>query len=276
MSEINLKDFISIAKETIYQAGEFTLQNQNKVQDLGKEETFAGDDTELLKKKRSAKTIIDIQVQEQLIQKISQSFDTSDIYLDAEEESRYKEKFSTDNQSKYTLIVDPIDSTLGYLLGQDYFSINLGLVSQEKVLAAFVYYPKRKQLYYLDENSVPSLEKNQVKETLISKNDQSLVIFKNHRISDEIVSLLESRGYTIDSDPQDEYGEALLKCIHGQYRACIFHTPQIRDVLLGAIIEKMENGFAINNQEEKLIWLNGGRLPLAIFGFKKESLNLKF
>lgn len=53
----------------------------------------------------------------------------------------------------------------------------------------------------------------------------------------------------------------------GNYYACIFHTPQIRDVLIGAIIEHIPGGYAIDWEGKKLIWTNGGRLKNAIFGF---------
>jgi len=39
------------------------------------------------------------------------------------------------------------------------------------------------------------------------------------------------------------------------------------------LIEKMKGGFAIDSFGKNLVWLNGGRLPSAIFGFKKESIN---
>lgn len=273
MNKISLNEFILVSKQAIYNAGKFALDNQDKVKDIGKKiENFDGD-SDLIKKKRSAKTIIDIKIQEQLLITISKAFDTKDICVDCEEESKYKDKFASNNKSIYSLVLDPIDSTLGYLLGKDYYSVNIGLVSEGKILSAFVYYPKRNDLYYLDENGTPILEKDNKKIILNPKKNFPSTVFRNHRINKEIESCIEKKGYTIATDPQDEFSEALIKCIQGKYQACLFNTPQIRDVLLGALIEKMANGFAIDSLGKKLIWPNGGRIPFVAFGFYKESLN---
>ncbi len=62
--------------------------------------------------------------------------------------------------------------------------------------------------------------------------------------------------------------DALLKCLSGEYAACLFHSAQIRDILLGAIIEKVKGGYAMDWKGNNLVWPDGGRVPTSIFGFE--------
>ncbi|MDO8524070.1 MAG: hypothetical protein Q7R99_00390 [bacterium] len=68
-----------------------------------------------------------------------------------------------------------------------------------------------------------------------------------------------------------ESTDALLKCIKGEYNACVFHSPQIRDVLIGAMISKISGGYACDFFGNKIIWPNGGRVSQIMFGFNPLS-----
>ena len=200
--------------------------------------------------------------------------DPQNILLDAEELTKTTQLFSNKN-AKLALVIDPIDGTLEYIEGKDHYSICLALVSKGKIIIALVYFPASRELYYIDIDSksyYKVFSKNLKAKKKIKLNTPSIInkfkIYQNNRVDKKITNKLKKK-YSVESDIDNKtvWSEALIDCISGNYYACIFHTPQIRDVLIGAIIEHMPGGYAIDWNGKKLIWENGGRLKNAIFGF---------
>lgn len=264
----DLNNFIDKMKEAVYRAGEMALEYQGKVKNLGKSAEDLSGDNDFVKQQRAAKTVIDERVQEKLIVAAAKLLNAGEVYLDAEEETPGKKHFSAEPKP-LTLVIDPIDGTLLYLTGKDGFSIVVGLVESGEVLTALVYFPARKEFYFIKDESVYCEANGQLRELSAPKVKSDNLIYVSNRVNERIIDKLVGDGFEVvnHADGFVMWPDALLGCIKGEYNVCIFHTPQIRDVLIGAIISKLAGGYACDWQGRKVIWPNGGRIPRIIFGF---------
>jgi len=272
ISKTNLNNFIDKMKETVYKAGGMALEHQGKVKNLekGAEELFG--DNDFIRQQRAAKTIIDDKVQEELLLAASKLLPASEVYLDAEEETPGKKCFSAEPKST-ALVIDPIDGTLLYVSGKDGFSVCVGLIEDGAILTSLVYFPARQEFYFIKNGDVYCETNGKLRELFAPKVRNESLVYVNNRIGKQTANKLVKGGFKVinDADGLVSWPDALIGCVKGEYNACIFHTPQIRDVLVGAVISKMSGGFACDWLGSKIIWPNGGRIPRIIFGFSPIS-----
>lgn len=274
MDEVNLEQFIKVAKESMLKVGELAISCQDDVVNLGKNIEILQNDTPILQEERAAKTIIDEKVQEWILTEFLKILDVKNVKLDAEEDTPTTKLFTT-RKAPFTLVIDPIDGTLEYIKRHDTYSICVCLIYLEEILTALVYFPKRRVLYFIDKNKKAYMsvysDKLELKETELLKAPKYIAksIYRNHRVPQDIANCLEATGYKVQDDAIDRalWPEALLKCIKGEYKVCLFRASEIRDLLLGAIIEKIDSGYAVDWEGNKLKWPNGGRIDKVIFGF---------
>ena len=275
MDKENLDNFITSIKEAMYKAGEMALEFQGRVVNLRKETEIFDSDNDFIKQERDAKTIIDEKVQESLLLACLKLLDVSKIYLDVEEDTPSKKYFSKE-PAFTTLVIDPIDGTLRYLLGKDSFSICVGLIEKGDVITALVYFPSRKDFYFVKDDSAYYEVSGKAEKLTSPKNKNNKKVYMNNRASSQVADRLVKQGFEItdDKDGLIAWPDALIGCIKGEYTACVFHTPQIRDVLMGAIISKINNGYACDWAGNKLVWPSKGRIPQVMFGFDPLPKNL--
>jgi len=259
----------------MYVLGEFVIEHQRGVKNIQKEVEHLPNDNDFARQQRIAKTILDEKVQERLLQVAAECFDPSKIYLDAEEETAMQNVFSS-TPKPLVLVIDPIDGTLRYLLGEDGFSICVGLIENGAITASLVYFPSRKEFYFIKNGYVYCKQGNKLLKLSAPKEKDDLSIYMNSRVVGRVVSNLYRQGFklTSDTDGLVSWPDALIKCIKGEYGACIFHTPQVRDILLGTMISKMAGGYACDWQGDPIIWPSGGRIPRIVFGFNPKSLDM--
>ncbi len=272
MDKAQLNNFIDKMKDVVYRAGEMAFEYQGKVKNANKEIEKLSTDNDFIRKQRAAKTVIDEKVQEELLLAALKLVNPADVYADAEEETPSKKYFSSKPVST-TLVIDPIDGTLLYLAGKDGFSVCVGLVEKGEILAALVYFPVRKEFYFIKDGSVYCEVNGKLQKLSAPQIKNSNSVFVNNRVSEQIAGNLIKNGFEVASDTNGfiSWPDALIKCIKGEYNACIFHTPQIRDVLLGAMISKMDGGYALDFLGNKIVWPNGGRVDQVMFGFNPIS-----
>ncbi|MCL5438490.1 MAG: inositol monophosphatase [Patescibacteria group bacterium] len=278
MKKEKIRLFLEKMILAVRQAGFLAKSLQGKVVNEGKVIESFIDDSEIIKAKRSAKTIIDEVVQEILLLAAKEVFDVKKITLDAEEETPSVSFFSKDVKDT-TLVIDPIDGTLHYLSGSDCYSICVGLIHKGKIISIIVYFPARDKLYFIDENQKPFVLNNAYSSKIsnaiqirgissISKN-----IYKNYRVSNKIVECFDTKGYKVFDDLNDkiEWCDGLLKCLSGEFLACLFHSPQTRDILLGSIFNYIGDGCALDWNGKPLIWPQQGRVSRVLFMIGKNS-----
>lgn len=273
MSRDQIRLFIDSIIPVVLEAGELAINFQQGIANIEKEIDTDNSESERIKARDRAKTEIDDKVQELILSAIKEILGTQNIKIDAEEDTPTKKEFEN-LKSSITVVIDPIDGTLEYVNGSEKYSINVGLIENGKILTSIVYFPKSKKLYFLGVENIPLLitysENLQIidkKELLMPTENNQKKIYTNNRVPKEIINKLINNGYSVIEDTGEIlWPDALIKCISGEYRASIFHSPQIRDVLLGALIERLSNGFMIDWKGNKCRWPNGGRIPEVIFG----------
>jgi fructose-1,6-bisphosphatase/inositol monophosphatase family enzyme len=276
MDTTSLHTFITSITTSMLEAGELAIAHQGKVANLGKEIVLLGNESARVIERGQAKTEIDERVQELLLGCIKNSFELTQVSIDAEEDTPTKH-FFTNAQAPIIIVIDPIDGTLEYLTGSDEYSINIGIIEEGMMLTTLVYFPKWKTLYCLDENHRSykiqyNTDLNIISKTLIEKpeSSHSNTIFVNNRVDERSITRLEKAGIkVIKDDGAVRWPAALLSCLTEEYAACIFHTPQVRDVLLGALMKPFSENYLTDWQGNKIDWPNGGRIQRAIFGLNK-------
>lgn len=275
MEQQQLESFITVMTQSMLDAGEMAITSQKNIVNVGKEEEVGESESDLTKQRRQAKTIIDEQVQELLLQRVQEVLPITSLNIDAEEDTPSRNSFTNKN-AELTLIIDPIDGTLEYLLGHDSYSICVGLVSKGEILTALVYFPVRKTFYFIDVDKKVYLSYYSEYGKLLSTEQlhspiqiKGNTVYINHHIAAGADELLKEKGFTVikDIDGDVVWPDALLSCISGEYKAAMFANPQIRDILLGVMIEKMEHGYAVDFKGQKIEWPNGGRVSEVMFGF---------
>ena len=273
MEKNKLNNFIDKMKEAVYKAGEMALEYQGKVENSGKRVEELSGDNDFIKQQRTAKTVIDEKVQEELLLAAAKLLNASEVYLDAEEETVGKKCFSPE-LTPTTLVIDPVDGTLLYLLGKDGFSVCVSLIDNGAMLTSLVYFPARQEFYFIKDNEVYCEVNGKLNKLSAPEVRNDTLIYVNNRVGDQIINNLIKRGFEVinDADGLVQWPDALIGCIKGEYNACVFHSPKIRDVLLGAMISKLFGGYACDWLGNKIIWPDGGGVvPRAIFGFSPLS-----
>ncbi len=140
---INLESILKDLRKLVIKIGEYQLKNLNT--DLS------------VKKKSSAIDLvseIDKNSEKMIIEWIDNNFPKHNIIAE--------EQGSTDNDSKYTWVIYPLDVTTNYIHGFPIFSISIALMKDEKPILGLIYAPYLDELYYAIENKGAYLNEKRV------------------------------------------------------------------------------------------------------------------
>lgn len=127
---MNLKEVIEELIESFLLAGDLSLQLRNK----GLTKTIKSDNTPVSNG--------DLEVNNLITKKISQI--TPNIPIISEETSDNKDKLNLKN----FWLIDPIDGTYDYINNLDEFTINAGLIVNNKPVAGLINAPAKKRMFY--------------------------------------------------------------------------------------------------------------------------------
>ena len=127
---MNLKEIIEELIESFLLAGDLSLQLRNK----GLTKTIKSDNTPVSNG--------DLEVNNLITKKISQI--TPNIPIISEETSDNKDKLNLKN----FWLIDPIDGTYDYINILDEFTINAGLIVNNKPVAGLINAPAKKRMFY--------------------------------------------------------------------------------------------------------------------------------
>jgi 3'-phosphoadenosine 5'-phosphosulfate (PAPS) 3'-phosphatase len=244
------------------------VANEGKVDDT----QFPNDDA-ALRSRRAAKTLADEVTQEILLLAASHLLDAAVTDLDAEETTPSTELFSQSQTPRQTLIVDPIDGTIEYCEGKSSYSVCVGLERGGEVVVALVYFPGRDTMYrHISGEPTVIVERVSTNphECQLRASPTTLahpIVYKNGRVSPGTVAALESAGFRVHDDTDNQIGapDAILACLTGEAVAYVSHTRQMRDILLGAVIGGLPSGGAFDWSGDRLTWPQGGRVARAVF-----------
>jgi fructose-1,6-bisphosphatase/inositol monophosphatase family enzyme len=274
MNPINVSLFIQAILPAVLKAGAYAVAAQGKVKNIGKTGTEKlATDSDYIRRQREAKTVVDEEVQERLLLAAHTALKGAPVRLDVEEVTVSKTLFPS-RDAALTLVIDPIDGTLEYTEGKDDYSICLALIFKGEIRTAIVYFPRKGDLYLVGADGVSYLCKCESGKIVHKARlvrpvgaDNNVICF-NSRFPKHSVDILAKNFTPLSvSTAALTWHIAFVRCIAGEYRAMMLVTPQIRDVLLGAVIEHMPGGYATDFSGNKLKWPDGGRIPEAVFGF---------
>ncbi len=252
----------------VRESGALALAKRGTVENIGKDEVGEAGDTERLTAMRRAKTVIDEQVQEILLEHAEKHLGT-DIVVDAEEDTPMLAHFPATNAAR-SLVIDPIDGTLEYLEGTDSYSVCLALLERGSVLFSLVFFPSRDITYALTPDGKPvaytsfsTLGTAQSTEVEIAPSSSRL-LYKTRRLSAEMEKKFLDAGFEVREF--DNYAEGLLAVLDGRAVGCIACEPQVRDILIGPVIGAARGGFSCDFRGEAIQWPTRGRLSEGFFG----------
>lgn len=268
----DIKRFSEEITKAALEAGKYARDSQGTVENNEKDHPLTTDaDPEFVQRRDRAKTVIDEHVQEMLLSTV-QSMAIS-VRIDAEEDTPLRETLHTES-APMTVVIDPVDGTLEYFEGGSDWYVNVALVSGGKVLFALMYSPVPEILYLLDvdgKSYTCTCQNGAIvrREPMLSpSNTESKKLYFNNRVPEDAIEKL-SHTFEVVRDIHGivKWPDALLGCISREYKAALFVRPQIRDVLIGAMIETLPGGYAVDFSGKKITWPDGGRIPEVAFGF---------
>jgi fructose-1,6-bisphosphatase/inositol monophosphatase family enzyme len=273
LSSSSVEKLFEVELLAVQQAGAMARRLQGHVANEGKSAEAMPGDSAALKLKRAAKSAVDDAAQECLLLAALSTVDVAHLSVDAEEKTESVHHFAVN--SDCTLVVDPVDGTLEYLMGLDSYSVCVGLVQEGHVSFAIVHFPKRGQTFCLGPDRQPYLTtwtpdvlSGSRRLLSIDRSVRTNTIYKNSRVPESANSALRALGFAVVDDTQDAIGcpDAILMILSGRSCAYIAHTRQMRDVLLGPIVAAVDGAYATDWNGAPLVWPQGGRVPRAIFG----------
>lgn len=271
---MELQEVAKTLYQTMIQAGNVAKEMQVGIQNEGKLIQRDEDESDAHYAMREAKTKVDEIVQELLLHSLHPLLGDI-VSLDVEEETPAKAMYPN-HDFAYTLILDPIDGTLPYIEQKDNYSICAALMKKQEVLMAMVYFPTRDLCYsyvaadgtflYEQASSRSYEEKTRLTPTE-KKTGCCKRIYKNSRVDRDLVEQIRKLGYEVIDDSQNALGcpDALLACIRREAFACFCASRNLRDILLGVILTKMEGGHVYDFKGAPIVWKSYGRQPECVF-----------
>jgi fructose-1,6-bisphosphatase/inositol monophosphatase family enzyme len=246
------------------------VANERKV-----DRTALPNDSDMLRERRAAKTVVDEVIQEVIILAALDALDPREVALDAEEVTPSCKLFARPGEVETTLVIDPIDGTLEYLTNRDTYSVSVSMTTNGTLVLAFIYFPDQDTLYYLNEVGkamvAVGFRQDGIKNAKLLKSlarSGSRTVYVNGRVPKSVQASLLTAGYEVLDDTVDGRGVrgCVLACLQGEAVAYISHTRQLRDIVFGGLLAASPGGYALDWTGAKLQWPSGGRVPRAIFG----------
>lgn len=278
-------DMLDMYKRLFYaskQAGIVASMMQAGIPNEGKFIIEEKDESGAHKAMREAKTKVDEIVQEMLLQSLLPAYQNM-LSLDVEEDTPSLSLFPAKDYA-YTLVLDPIDGTLDYINQKDTYSICSAILHEHDVLLAIVYFPKRDLLYayvegrgtYLYHHVAQCEWEDGEPLTYQPLEETPTLIYKNSRVGEDILLRLQQNNFQVYED-SDEYNcpDAILQCLQGKALAYFSANRNIRDILLGAILSKMDNGQSFGFHGEEMMWESHGRQKEIVFTIYPKALIFK-
>jgi len=177
---MNIKKIVEDLIETFLKAGDLSIS----LRDKGLKKEIKSDNTPVSNG--------DLEVNKFITKKISEI--TPDIPIISEENSDNKKN----SDLKNFWLIDPIDGTYSYINGLDEFTINAGLIINNKPVAGLINAPAKKRMFYsYGEGNAFELTKGKIinlSSKIIANNRPLKFISYSNKIKPEIQKIYEDIG----------------------------------------------------------------------------------
>ena len=192
---IDPESFLSHMRLAAEQVGALALQFRGKVANVGK--TVEGEHEPSHRLAAEALSDVDLASQEIILLSLVAHFPF--VRLDAEEDTPLVARFS-DSDSRYTVVLDPIDGTLNYLSQRGEFGVLIGLLEDDRFIASLCHFPLRKETIVAVRDrgafryDLSSRSSATNRERVIARTDSRLV-YVDSATSPGIIARLQAAGF---------------------------------------------------------------------------------
>lgn len=163
-----------------------------------------------------------------------------------------------DKDSEYTWVIDPLDGSIPFVSGLEYWGISIGLLKRKEPIAGVIYIPKRKWLVsarkkkgaFLN-NQVISVSKNKNYDKAIIGFDVGHRGFRKKDLLKNIAPQIENVLY-MPCFACTTFAQVLVAI--GVYDAYLHHRAFPWDFCAGTIIIQEAGGKVTNHQGKPLNW----------------------
>jgi len=171
-----------------------------------------------------------------------------------------------DKDSEYTWVIDPLDGSIPFISGLEYWGISIGLLKGNNPITGVIYVPRKDWLVFAEEGKGAFLNGRPI---IVSKNnhyDKAIIGFDlGHRgfrkkdLLKNIVSQVEKVRY-MPSFACATFGQVLVAT--GVYDAYLHHRAFPWDFCAGAIIVQEAGGKVTDHRGNPLDWTKKDNLFL--------------
>jgi len=178
-------------------------------------------------------------------------YDDSLNYLS--EERRY-----IDNKSEYTWVIDPLDGSIPFIAGMEYWGISIGLLKGNKPVLGVINIPSKDWLFYAVKGKGAFLNKSKINVSKEKEYKNSIVGYdvghKGFRKTDlhkNISSQIEKVRY-MPSYACTVYGQVLVA--KGVFDAYLHHRAYIWDFCAGSVVVEEAGGKITDHKGKAVDW----------------------
>lgn len=240
-----IKKIYKICNSVLSEANEIALEYWGKVENEAKEmDNMSGTADDIARV--TAKSEIDIRIQELFLKAFLENSLEDVICIDAEEESAFKSNFIKEAPLK--VVLDPIDGSLEYIERKPDFSINIALISRNRIEFSMVSFSALNAIYKnwqsveysvqpIDQNKIINVEDRFEFTKDSNKRSKKIVVHYNRRTPEDYLQRLQANGF--DIKPSNGLYAPILPMFKRECDALVAGTPQIRDILLHEILVGM-------------------------------------
>ena len=190
---IDPESFLSHMRLAAEQVGVVALQFRGKVANVGK--SMPTDEDPVHRAAAEALSDVDLASQEIILLSLAAHFPF--VRLDAEEDTPLVERFAG-NDSRYTVVIDPIDGTLNYLSLRGEFGVLIGLLEDDRFIASLCHFPLRKETFVAVRDRgafrYDLSSRAGSRERVIAGTDSRLV-YVNSGTGPEVIARVKAAGY---------------------------------------------------------------------------------
>ena len=268
---VDVEKFLEAAALAARQVGIMAKRLQGQVKNEGKEINHAADASDHVRRMTEAKTAVDEISQDIIITALLPHLPVEETVLDAEEDTPGKALLPAQD-GKYVLVLDPIDGTLVYLEGGNTYSVNIGLFSEGKVVAALLYYPVLDVAYFTPGHGAYVARQFEAK-GLATKQEinfapqpvgrEAVYIYRNIRaeIKPDIVAAGYKAVNSVNGHARVHTSDPTESLYKGEIIAALPGGMQVRDIMHGAVLTCAEGGYMRDWLGNPVGWpLKGGAL----------------
>lgn len=230
---MEISSLYKLCEEILPSASALALKYWGKVENIKKE---VEDKTGASKQdidRLQAKTIIDEKVQNLFLEEFIRKSINKYVSIDVEEKTDLLDKF--EKGAELVFVIDPIDGTKEYVDGREDFSINIALVSSEKIEFSFVVFLVLNVTFSNFDSQKYSTTGHQ-KFDLVDKaiDKECLRVKYNRRTPEDYLKTLGSKKIKVE--PSNGLLFPILDILKGKCDAIVAGTPNFRDIILHEIL----------------------------------------